>query len=121
MLTGLKAGDFGLQPWDYGFADETSELVVAGIVVLTGFLAAMADECEGGGWESAALDEGLEHGYDLHFAPIEFAIEKEAEALRLAGGTAQESDGAGVTPDGVGDGVFFEFGGFWFGIGSRWR
>src|SRR5579871_4333070 len=109
MMAGLQAGNFLFQPGDDCFADEAAEGVAAGVIVFAFFLAAMAEEGEGHWREGAALDEGLEDGNGFHFAPIEFAIEEEAEALRLAGGAAKQAEGSGVAGGGIEDGVGFEF------------
>jgi len=47
----------------------------------------------------------------FHLAPVEFAIEKEAEAMRLADRAAQRVNGPGEAGGGVSEVMFFQFDG----------
>lgn len=111
MVARLKARNLLEQPRDHFFHDEAAELIVAGVVLLTGLQVEMIDKGERDGRQRMAIEQGSENGKNLHLLQIEFAIEKKAEALGLIGGAAQQMDGTGITQDRIQDGVLFEFDG----------
>ena len=117
MLVGVKARDFVLQPGDHFFRDEVAKFFIAGVVLLAGLQVHMVDEGERHGRPGAAVEHGTENRNSFHLAPVEFAVEKEAEAMRLADRAAQQVNRPGEAGGGVGDVMFFEFDGicsvFW--------
>ena len=114
MLAGVKAGDFMLQPGDHRFRDEAAKFFIAGVVLLAGLHIDMINEGERHVRQSATVEHGLENRNSFHLAPVKFAVEKEAEAMRLADRAAQQMNGPGEAGDDIGDIMFFEFDGYMF-------
>jgi hypothetical protein len=59
------------------------------------------------------VEHGTENRSSFHLTQVEFAIEKEAETMRLADRAAQQVNGSGEAGGVVGDIMFFEFDGIY--------
>jgi hypothetical protein len=113
MPAGLKVGDFLLQPGDHFFRDEAAKIFIAGVVLLAGLLVAMVEEGERQVRPGARVEQRTENRNRFHLTIVEFAIEKEAEAMGLADRAAQQVKGPGKAGGGVGEVMFFEFDGIY--------
>ena len=67
----------------------------------------------------AMIEHGAKNRNGFHFAPVEFAVEEEAEAMGLAGRAAQEVNGPGEAGGVVGEVMFFEFDGIYVLFSGR--